>query len=574
MRSLRGLLTTRGRAFVGAGPRFRSRASSSVSGTSPASASCSWHSPTSAPSSCAPARRACASSDTSRRTGSPSARTRTSPWPSRTSRRPRRPSSSRRSGSTTCSATARGSSSGASRPRGSGSSTTPSGRTCAGAITSAACRAGPGSVRPRHAQRGPGGDGGPRHPAPGPPVVRQPAAELRRGVRRRARPPHRPARRGRRDHPRVPRRRRPAPDPLAGHGTHRRPHGSPGGPAGPAPRRRPARPRPDAHGGSGATGSFEWAVSACASIAAHLCESGYAVHLVCPETVDSGRVADTLQIDEILDVLATTALRPKSTDDLLLRAAQGLAATGGFVVAIVGPRGHEVTGRLASLRQPGTTGLALVLDSRAFGQTPATADGGGGGIVGPDEVEPHVDALRLAGWRAIRRARRGRPARVGGAHRRNRGRHAMTRRRWRITVLAALATLAAVYPITSLFTSARWLPDAMLVIGLTAALGLLLRGLTVPAAHRAGPARRRALRRASPLHGRHVQLRHPNGADRRAGQLARARGDRDDPAQLRPSAAHRRGRLLPRRRRRLSSPCSSTRWRRPGARLLPQDSPC
>ena len=48
----------------------------------------------------------------------------------------------------------------------------------------------------------------------------------------------------------------------------------------------------------------------------------------------------------------------------------------------------------------------------------------------------------------------------------------MTRRRWRITVLAALATLAAVYPITSLFTSARWLPTAMLVIG----FALLLAG--------------------------------------------------------------------------------------------------
>jgi hypothetical protein len=58
-----------------------------------------------------------------------------------------------------------------------------------------------------------------------------------------------------------------------------------------------------------------------------------------------------------------------------------------------------VTGRIASLRQPGTTGLALVLDSRAFGQSPVTADGGG--TLGPDEVEPHVDALRLAGWRAI-----------------------------------------------------------------------------------------------------------------------------------------------------------------------------
>jgi len=54
----------------------------------------------------------------------------------------------------------------------------------------------------------------------------------------------------------------------------------------------------------------------------------------------------------------------------------------------------------------------------------------------------------------------------------------MTRRRWRITVLAALATLAATYPITSLFVSGAWLQDAMLAIALTAAVGLLLRGLT------------------------------------------------------------------------------------------------
>ncbi len=156
--------------------------------------------------------------------------------------------------------------------------------------------------------------------------------------------------------------------------------------------------RSSAHGGSGPTGSHEWAVSACASIAAHLCESGYAVHLVCPETVESGRASETMQLDDILDVLAVTTLRTESTDDLLLRAAQGLAAAGGFVVAIVGPRGHEVTARLTSLRQPGTTGLALVLDSRSFGPVPGTSPAG---ATGPDEVGPHVDALRLAGWRAI-----------------------------------------------------------------------------------------------------------------------------------------------------------------------------
>ena len=54
----------------------------------------------------------------------------------------------------------------------------------------------------------------------------------------------------------------------------------------------------------------------------------------------------------------------------------------------------------------------------------------------------------------------------------------MTRRRWRITVLAALATLSAVYPITSLFIETTWLPQAFFVILLVAGLGLVGRGLT------------------------------------------------------------------------------------------------
>jgi len=54
----------------------------------------------------------------------------------------------------------------------------------------------------------------------------------------------------------------------------------------------------------------------------------------------------------------------------------------------------------------------------------------------------------------------------------------MTRRRWRITILAALATLSAVYPITSLFSDSSWLPQAVVVIVLTAGVGLVARGLT------------------------------------------------------------------------------------------------
>jgi transglutaminase-like putative cysteine protease len=54
----------------------------------------------------------------------------------------------------------------------------------------------------------------------------------------------------------------------------------------------------------------------------------------------------------------------------------------------------------------------------------------------------------------------------------------MTRRRWRITVLGALATLAAVFPVTTLFNPQSWFPPAMLVVGLVAVVGLVMRGVT------------------------------------------------------------------------------------------------
>ncbi|HET7398538.1 MAG TPA: transglutaminaseTgpA domain-containing protein [Intrasporangium sp.] len=53
----------------------------------------------------------------------------------------------------------------------------------------------------------------------------------------------------------------------------------------------------------------------------------------------------------------------------------------------------------------------------------------------------------------------------------------MTRRRWRMTLLAALATAAALYPLTSLFTSSEWLPDATAAIVLVGVVGATARGL-------------------------------------------------------------------------------------------------
>ena len=81
--------------------------------------------------------------------------------------------------------------------------------------------AGAGPLRPRQPQRRARGHDRPRRPAGRPPALLEPPPERRRRLRGRAGAPHRPARRGRHHHPRVSRRRRPAPHPLARDRPHR-----------------------------------------------------------------------------------------------------------------------------------------------------------------------------------------------------------------------------------------------------------------------------------------------------------------------------------------------------------------
>jgi transglutaminase-like putative cysteine protease len=54
----------------------------------------------------------------------------------------------------------------------------------------------------------------------------------------------------------------------------------------------------------------------------------------------------------------------------------------------------------------------------------------------------------------------------------------MTTRRWRLAILSALSTLAAAYPVTTLFMSTTWLSQAAVLVILVAVIGLVLRGLT------------------------------------------------------------------------------------------------
>jgi uncharacterized protein (DUF58 family) len=125
-------------------------------------------------------------------------------------------------------------------------------------------------------------------------------------------------------------------------------------------------PRAGAHRGHGAGSSFEWTVSAAASVVTHLAGLGYATHLICSETVHDGQAAMTTDADHALDVLAEAETGPDTELGELVRAAHPVTASGGLVVAILADRDEEALRQVASLRQPGGSGLAIVLDTGSF----------------------------------------------------------------------------------------------------------------------------------------------------------------------------------------------------------------
>ncbi|GAA1905364.1 DUF58 domain-containing protein [Lapillicoccus jejuensis] len=160
-------------------------------------------------------------------------------------------------------------------------------------------------------------------------------------------------------------------------------------------------PRVAAHRGSGAGSSFEWAVTAVASVLVHLAEAGFAVHLVSSESTRDGAVEVVPDTDAALDLLAEARTGGDGELDLLVHAAHVPASQGGLVVAVLADRDEEAVRQVASLRQPGSTGLAVVLDTATFGDRDAgsasRADPGSPG----DDATAYADMLRIAGWHAV-----------------------------------------------------------------------------------------------------------------------------------------------------------------------------
>ncbi len=150
--------------------------------------------------------------------------------------------------------------------------------------------------------------------------------------------------------------------------------------------------RHSAHRASGRYSSFEWVVSATASIAALLCESHYQTHLLCPETL-TGRRFETPSTTEAMvrELARVTECSDEAHADLVHFAARttpGATTRIAVLTDVPGPGDHELAASCAA----GATGIAIVVDTAAY-------------VSGLDRPGPAAramsDRFAAAGWRTV-----------------------------------------------------------------------------------------------------------------------------------------------------------------------------
>ncbi len=119
-----------------------------------------------------------------------------------------------------------------------------------------------------------------------------------------------------------------------------------------------------AHAGEGPAASFEWAVSAAASIAVHLRKAGYKLRLVTGAGVDVD--ATELTGDGVLlDQLAEVRLSPRTDISQLVEQVRR-RSDGGLVIALLGSLADAEAELLRALRGNGATCVALFIDSSTW----------------------------------------------------------------------------------------------------------------------------------------------------------------------------------------------------------------
>jgi uncharacterized protein (DUF58 family) len=140
--------------------------------------------------------------------------------------------------------------------------------------------------------------------------------------------------------------------------------------------------RRSAHSGSGPSATFEFAVSAAASIGAHLAEEGFRARLI----TEAGEIAPrgTFQ-DTLLDMLAVIS---PSREPSLAAGTTALANAGGQLIAVLGRMSADDAGLLAASRRGNAPAMALLLTVSAWSSDTV-----------PEDTARTAEILSASGWR-------------------------------------------------------------------------------------------------------------------------------------------------------------------------------
>src|SRR5215470_17113119 len=145
--------------------------------------------------------------------------------------------------------------------------------------------------------------------------------------------------------------------------------------------------RGTAHAGRGPSSSFEYAVSAAASIGVHLAREGLSGDFV----TDAGPVSAEGQFEDVLlDSLAV--VRPSRLSTIVPALADGQGSGTGLLITVLGHITPEEAQRLATARHSAGAAMALLLAVSTWSaQQP--------GEPVPDETSAAAGVLAAAGWR-------------------------------------------------------------------------------------------------------------------------------------------------------------------------------
>jgi uncharacterized protein (DUF58 family) len=140
--------------------------------------------------------------------------------------------------------------------------------------------------------------------------------------------------------------------------------------------------RRSAHAGRGPSATFEFAVSAAASIGAHLSGEGFRARLI----TEAGEIAPrgTFQ-DTLLDMLAVIS---PSSHAGLRSGTSALASAGGQLIAVVGRLSPDDASQLAASRRGNAPAMALLLAVSAWATDSV-----------PQDAARTAEVLAAAGWR-------------------------------------------------------------------------------------------------------------------------------------------------------------------------------